>query len=278
MPAVSKASNPWLVFGRAILFIAISAFLLTVCAPFFSRLPGWWSQIAVGSITSVATFGITMLFLRWDGLTLGDVGVALGRQSAVRLLIGFGIGAVLVVLRTSFVSLSGHVRWIHTSKANFGAIGFALFGYLLLAAREELAFRGYPLRRLEHSFGLWTAQLTVASIFALEHVAGGYTWTSAILGAFVGSLLFGMAAIATRGLALPIGLHAAWNFGEWVFGDKEGPGIWKPVVEPGFSFYVNGRGRIGYLLAFGAAMAAFLVYEQYRGRRQESDGTAAIRA
>jgi membrane protease YdiL (CAAX protease family) len=55
----------------------------------------------------------------------------------------------------------------------------------------------------------------VAFAFAVEHVVGGMRWLHAILGAGIGSLLLGMAALATRGLAMPISLHAAWNFGQW---------------------------------------------------------------
>lgn len=58
---------------------------------------------------------------------------------------------------------------------------------------------------------------------------------NALFGAFVGSILFGMAALTTRGLAVPIGVHAAWNFGEWIVGEKEIPGLWKPVIPGGHS-------------------------------------------
>ncbi|MEG9435147.1 CPBP family intramembrane metalloprotease [Edaphobacter sp. HDX4] len=71
----------------------------------------------------------------------------------------------------------------------------------------------------------WTAQFAVALVFALEHLAGGATWINAILGTVGGSLLFGMAAIVMRGLAVPIGLHGAWNFGQWTLGEKESSGI-----------------------------------------------------
>jgi membrane protease YdiL (CAAX protease family) len=201
-------------------------------------------------------------------LCLADVGVAPTRRSMIRLIVGFSLGIVLVVLRTSFVSLAGHVQWVRTSEADFAPAGLALLAYLLLAAREELAFRGYPLRRLESSFGMWTAQFVVALGFALEHVAGGYTWTSALLGAAVGSLLFGMAALATRGLTVPIGLHAAWNFGQCVLGEKEISGLWKPVVEQGYRSYVDDMGRIGYLLAFGSTTVAFWLFDRYRRREQ----------
>jgi hypothetical protein len=139
-----------------------------------------------------------------------------------------------------------------------------LVAYLLLACREELAFRGYPLRRLDRSFGPWSAQLIVALVFALEHRAGGYSWTNALFGTFVGSLLFGMAALATRGLALPIGLHAAWNFGQWIIGEKESSGLWKPIIPGGPSASTDHVVLIAYVAVFGLATLAFWWFRKAR--------------
>lgn len=269
MPSKPQISNRWMSLGRVLLFFLISGLLLAVAAPAFAKLPGQWSQIAVGAITSTAMVAVTMIFLRWDRLRLADAGIALSRRSGARLAAGFGLGLFLVALQTFLVSVAGHVRWVRSSASGLSPVGLALLAYLLLASREELAFRGYPLRRLDASFGAWTAQLVVASVFALEHLAGGYTWTSAISGVFVGSLLFGMAALATRGLAVPIGLHAAWNFGQWALGEKEIAGIWKPVIEQGYASYVDFAGRISYLLVFGSAIAGFWLLEGARKREQE---------
>jgi membrane protease YdiL (CAAX protease family) len=98
--------------------------------------------------------------------------------------------------------------------------------------------------------------LIVALIFTLEHRAGGYSWTNALFVAFVGSLLFGTAALATRGLALPIGLHAAWNFGQWIIGEKETPGLWKPIIPGGPSGNANDVALIAYVAVFGLATPA----------------------
>jgi membrane protease YdiL (CAAX protease family) len=68
-------------------------------------------------------------------------------------------------------------------------------------------------------------------LFAAEHALGGWTWWQALFGSGVGALLFGAAALRTRGLAVPIGLHAAWNFGDTMLGGKGTPGFWKPVVD-----------------------------------------------
>jgi hypothetical protein len=144
----------------------------------------------------------------------------------------------------------------------------ALLAYITLASREELAFRGYPLRRLDSSFGAWTAQFVVALVFAVEHVAGGSTWTNAILGVFVGSLLFGMAALVMRGLAVPIGLHAAWNFGQWTLGEKETSGLWRPIVEQGYKLHVDRVGMLSYLLVFGSATVALWLFGNFRTHRE----------
>lgn len=264
----SAVRNRWTALGRVLLFFLICAFLLALAAPCCSRLPGQLSQVALGSITTVATFIVTGLFLRWDKLRLRDVGVAPNPQSMSRAIVGFAFGLLLVGIQTWFVSLAGHVHWVRTSSVGYAPVGIALLAYVTLASREELAFRGYPLRRLDSSFGAWTAQIVVALVFAIEHVAGGLTWTNAILGAFVGSLLFGMAALVLRGLAVPIGLHAAWNFGQWTLGEKEISGLWKPVVEQGYNLHVDHMGMLSYLFVFGSATVALWLFGNFRTRRE----------
>ncbi len=170
---------------------------------------------------------------------------------------GFVVGLFLVAVQFSFVTLAGHIGWVRTAEKGVAPVTMALIAYLLLACREELAFRGYPLRRLDHVFGAWTAQIVVALVFAIEHRVGGYSWSNAIFGAFVGSLLFGAAALATRGLAVPIGLHAAWNLGTWAIGEKDLPGLWNPVVEAGFETRAVRIGMVSYLVVFSSATLAF---------------------
>jgi hypothetical protein len=185
------------------------------------------------------------------------------------MLVGFALGLLLVALQTGFVRLAGHVHWVRTPSVGFVPVGIALLAYVTLASREELAFRGYPLRRLDSCFGVWIAQFVVALVFAIEHVAGGSTWTNAILGVFVGSLLFGMAALAMRGLAVPIGLHAAWNFGQWTLGEKETSGLWRPVVEQGYNLHVDHMGMLSYLLVFGSATVAFYLFGNFQTHREQ---------
>jgi membrane protease YdiL (CAAX protease family) len=154
----------------------------------------------------------------------------------------------------------------------FSATITALAAYLALSCREELAFRGYPLRRLDFLFGPYTAQLLVAFLFVVEHVAGGYNWINAVLGVATGSLLFGMAALATRGLAVPIGLHAAWNFGQWMIGGKEIPGLWRTTLPLEIQAHLERVGMISYIIVMVLATFAFWYFYK---RRMSTDRSSS---
>jgi uncharacterized protein len=243
--------------GRVLLFLLCCAIVLAATAPFASRLPAATQGIVIGTVASLGAFALTVLFLRWDGLRLNDIGAAFNGRSPLRLAIGFGLGLLIVALHASIVAVVGHVRWVRVPSVGVEAIAINLVAFLCLSCREELAFHGYPLRRLQSLFGVWVAQAIVALVFAAEHVAGGSAWGQALVGAGVGSLLFGMASIATRGLAVPIGLHAAWNLGDWMRGGKATNGPWRQVIEDGFAGRASTAATIGYVVVMGATTLAF---------------------
>ena len=244
-------------FGRVALFFILCAIMLAATAPIDRSFPQLPSGLLLGAITSVGTFLLTIAFVRWEGLSLDDVGAAFDRRSPVRFVIGFLIGILLVALHVLIEGAIGHIRWARSEGPVSGTIALLLATYVLLACREELAFHGYPLRRLYSLTGLWGAQLIVALVFALEHAAAGSTWTQAILGAGVGSLLFGMAAITTRGLAVPIGLHAAWNFGDWIHGGKGPGGVWHPIVLDTYRSRADQAAMCGYVVIIAVATLIF---------------------
>ncbi len=259
----------WQKLGRIFLFFVGCAAMLAATAPLAPRGSGPTPELFIGTVTGLGAFLLTLLFVRWEGLRLADVGAALDRQSLQRLAFGFLIGLLIVALNSSIMWISGHVRWESTHEVRFTEMTIMLLAYLTLSGREELAFHGYPLRRLVPSLGLWRAQLIVALVFAAEHVAGGSSWWLALVGAGVGSLLFGMASIATRGIALPIGLHAAWNFGDWMRGGKGSIGLWKAVVEEGFEDPVQVVGLVSYLLVMCSATLAFWWWHRFLDKGDE---------
>jgi len=250
MAEVNTAGR-WAMAGRALLFLLLSAVMLAAAAPLMMRYAGMRGVIAVGAVTSSGTYLLTMLFVKWERVTLREVGARLQAGSARRLATGFGIGLGLVVVQEIIVAAVCGERWELAGMAAWRSTGVALVMYLLLACREELAFHGYVLQRLRKYFGMWSALITVAVMFAGEHRLGGYSWANAMLGAFVGAMLFGMAAVASRGLAVPIGIHMAYNFGHWLIGGKGTGGVWQPV-NAGNSARVE---LAAYVVVFAAAMA-----------------------
>ena len=243
--------------GRVLLFLCCCAFVLVLTSALPFARAGVAQTLVIGSIASVGSFALTVLFTRWDGLRLRDVGAMPDGGSPGRFAIGFMIGLSLVALHSYLVGIVGHVRLVRTAGASLEQAGLIFLGYVLLSAREELAFHGYSLRRLQTALGVWPAQAMIAAVFAIEHMAGGWSYSQALWGAATGSLLFGMASIATRGLAVPIGIHAAWNFGDWVRGNRADPGVWRPEIQAGFEGAASSAGIWCYVLIMILATVGF---------------------
>jgi membrane protease YdiL (CAAX protease family) len=96
------------------------------------------------------------------------------------------------------------------------ALGFSILVLVVLALMEEIAFRSYPLVRLRDAFGVRTSIYCTSLFFALYH---GVDATN-LLGPGVWGILFGLAAIASRGIALPLGIHFGANWMQSLFGLK----------------------------------------------------------
>jgi uncharacterized protein len=257
-------SSRWPLLGRVLLFFLSCAFVLAAASPMTQRIPGPWGNLALASLASLAAFALTVVFTKWEGISLASVGAALAPGSLLRFACGFLVGLGLVSIYALVSAVAGHARWIRVPGNGFATTLSTLLIFLAISCREELAFRGYPLLRLDRSFGVWRAQIIVALVFAAEHVVGGWPLSRALLGAGAGSLMFGMAAIATRGLAVPIGLHTAWNFGDWILGGKGSAGLWQMVVEEGHRQNAQLIGTVGYLTVVTLATFAFWMW--YRAK------------
>jgi membrane protease YdiL (CAAX protease family) len=136
----------------------------------------------------------------------------------------------------------------------------AFVAYVALAGREELAFRGYPLRRLDDRFGRTIAVVSVAIVFALEHRLGGASWADAFIGTGTGSIVFSVAALVTRGLAVPLGIHAAWNFSQWALGLRGSSGIWSPQGPQNPNAYLVAM--VIYVAVMAGVAVGFLCWER----------------
>ncbi|WP_419190754.1 type II CAAX prenyl endopeptidase Rce1 family protein [Saltatorellus ferox] len=105
-------------------------------------------------------------------------------------------------------------------------------------------------------------------------LAYGWDLQTIVLGVIPGGLLWGMSAIATRGLAVPIGLHAAWNFSSWSGGARPETGLLQMIVEDDALELTQMVGTASYLSIFGALTLAFWFVHRRNLRRAAPTPTA----
>jgi hypothetical protein len=179
-------------------------------------------------------------------------------------MVGFGIGLLLVAIHTVITASVAPIRWVRAEDPTISRTLMWFFIFVFFATREEWTFRGYPLRVLAARWGPWPAQITLAIVFGMEHALGGATWQNAMLGAGAGALLFSTAALASGGLALPIGMHVAWNFGDWLRGGRGGGGLWDIVVVDGLTDRADWVALGTYLTLVAAASLGFDRWGRWR--------------
>ena len=126
--------------------------------------------------------------------------------------IGAAIGWGSVVLAVLPMALAGtlHVHFQRDSQS-FWFVAVNTLTLLVAALAEEVAFRGYPFRRLIDAIGPVGATIGLSVLFGLGHALNpDSTWISVLI-TMVAGILFSIAWLRTYGLWLPWGMHFAWN-------------------------------------------------------------------
>lgn len=256
-----KITSKWYyTLGRVSLFCLGCVVILVICSGLTKNLSFVINDHLSILSATILTFLLIILFLKWEKLKLTDVGIVPGKYSISRFFYGYIIGFCMAGLQAFAVLMYGHLQLKLVSHISFFDILLPLLLYFLIACREELAFRSYSLRSLNISIGPIWALMIIVVIFIVEHVAGGMSWKTAILGSGAGAILFGVSALKTKGLALSLGLHSAWNFGQWTFGFKNKPGIWETVVERGYESKLENVGLTAFLFIMGIVIVGVCFY------------------
>lgn len=246
---------------RVVFFCLLCPIVFAAISGLTKNLQTEWKQHLLLIITIAIIFCLTIAFTKWEKLKLKDIGIIPNVATFKKVTTGFGIGLLMTFLQLVLVLVFGHYKITYNPSISYCTAIFYLTLYILVAIREEIAFRSFPIFSLNYRYGSGTSQLIILVIFSLEHIAGGMTWIQAFLGAGTGALLFGFAALKTKGIALPIGLHMSWNFGQWCFGFKKETGLFHGIVEKGFENIVDRNGWISYLLIMTIAIVAFYFYK-----------------
>jgi hypothetical protein len=134
--------------------------------------------------------------------------VTAAREWALGAAMGWGL--VLVAVLPMVLSGAFYVQLWGQPRA-FGLLLINLMTLAVAALAEEMAFRGYPFRRLIEAIGPVKATILLSLLFGFGRALSPYaTWTSVLIGVLAGVLL-SIGWLRTHGLWLPWGLHFAWN-------------------------------------------------------------------
>ena len=219
--------------ARVALFLLGYLLLLWLASIPKGMAPPRYADLTWGVTASIAILAMTLAFLRYEDRQPRDVGLGMRADSVVRFAIGVMIG--LLVYAATLLSISVVVAPLDFALGGpppAGTVLLLVCSLIALSTMEELGFRGYALRTLTSAIGTWQAQVVIAIAFGLSHIAFGWTWQTVLLGVVPSALLFGAVALASGGLAMPIGLHAAVNFAQWAVGEKETPGYGTLAMDP----------------------------------------------
>ena len=153
----------------------------------------------------------------WKGAVIGFAAIS-ALLGALRLANVFHLGSA---------ALHGSELWKYASLWAGAFLGVAFF--------EEFLFRGYALFTLTTGIGFWPAALLCSAVFGGVHIGNsGETWVGACSAGAIG-LLFCAMLRRTGDLWMPIGFHAAWDWGETFFYGVPDSG----QVAPGHLFSAN---------------------------------------
>jgi membrane protease YdiL (CAAX protease family) len=211
--------------GWKALFFLLAASGAFVAVGLVGRLLPAEAKVFAPSALMVAAAGLLLTWaaVRLEGCSLGSVGLRFGPGFNRQLAIGVLAGALLVAVSAGLVSGLAGVSLVRTDPPAVSAQAKVVVVMLGGAVFEELLFRGYAFQRAVRGLGAWSAIAVFSLLFCLAHLPGNLELGAGMfavvmaglcLDAIIQSLIF----LRTGSLALPIGLHFAWNLVQQALG------------------------------------------------------------
>jgi membrane protease YdiL (CAAX protease family) len=133
--------------------------------------------------------------------------------------IGLGVsqGILMITCVAAVLFAMGYVQIEWTAAGTGDTVQKALLGLLLfavMAAFEELLFRGYPFQVLIMGMTMLPALLLTSVLFALGHLGNPSVTPMGVINVGLAGVWLSFAYFKTRRLWLPWGLHLGWNFAQ----------------------------------------------------------------
>jgi uncharacterized protein len=180
---------------------------------------GWWMNRT--RMLGLASLLIaSWIMARIEGRRFGDYGLRLKQAFRGAFWRGAAAGFAAITV------LLGAMRAI--GIFSFGAIGLhgaqtwkyaVLWSVvcLFVGLFEEFLFRGYVQFTLTTGIGFWPAAIVTSTLFGYVHHSNSSETLAGTISAGAVGFLFCLLLRRTGDLSMPIGFHAAWNWGETYF-------------------------------------------------------------
>ena len=274
--------------GWAVLFFVIG---IGIALGLASVVPGWggpdWAVVRSG-VEEVIAFGLATWIVGrlLEKYSWSDLGWR--RPALAPWLRGLALGAVMASVAIGLAVVLDGARVHFTGDWNiWPRIALPLIlGLICAALGEELAFRGFPLRRLSDAFGVIPATLLLAILFGVGHAWNPNATVFSTVNVALAAVWLSLAFFSAGGMALAWGAHFGWNAGLAILFDAPVSGFLfrTPVVEyaPGSHAWVDGGafGPEGGVVATIALVAGtlFLLTRRNVFTRHQTPDTQALAA
>lgn len=263
---------------KSVLFCVVFTGLFVVFSFAKNFVPINFERLAHGTIGTLAAFLTTVLFLKFDRKRFSDIGLTFQQKTIAKFLTGVVVGIGIMGLLATSVIYFTNVGIVTNPRSN-------LFNFLLmtlplipLAFMEELGFRAYPLEILKDKVGIRLSVVITSILFALYHIANGWTIASSFYGPGVWGLVFGLAAIYSKGIAMSTGIHYAANLTTSAFGGANNTvSIWTVKQSDRTTAKYEGTDWTTILPALALLVFAIICIELYM-RRKTTANTALAKA
>lgn len=267
----------WRILLHLFLFVAITAGRDAISTGLGST--------PIGVVTATVLYVAGGLALAWvmarriDRRSFAEYGLHLNRSWWMDLAFGLALGALLMTGVFFSLKSAGWISITGPAATNTGLpIALALLLRVVfftgVAFNEELAFRGYELKNLAEGFfggrlgargAIVLAFLCSSALFGAGHASNANATFVSTVTVVLAGVLIALPYLLTGELAIPIGLHLAWNlfqgpvFGFPVSGNLPSTHLYSIEVTGPAAWTGGSFGPEAGLMAFGWALAGCLL-------------------
>ncbi|MBU3004480.1 CPBP family intramembrane glutamic endopeptidase [Paraglaciecola arctica] len=246
---------------KALAFWAIfQCLLISGVFSFLEFVPRWATGMLVGLLTSALMMAATWVFLKYDELTLQDLGLVPKKHSANRFIVSLLTGMVLFgLIYSAFYALTPINVYANENVNIFNTLVLILLLFIVLSLMEEILFRGYFMKKIESVIGIRASIYITSITFGLYHGIS----VDSITGPAIWGLWYGLLTYWSKGLAIPIGFHAGVNVTQGLFGEKDKwiDGIWSFELSESITLFTVGQ--IATAIQFALLVFGLTLIEYY---------------